>query len=271
MRRLILCAMVVLGCGVSYAQGKTGTNFEHLKCYGPMLGTWRYEGPSLEDVPDAAKKGTECVFQVSWRWILNKSAVEEVFTLEFEGGKKFSWKGLVGWNAAQKKIVYGGMSSDGGHELGTVMFDEATQTLTLHGRGVDGNGQETSFKGAMAKTGKNTVTWQALERTGGDVEGPSPIVTFKRVKPDKVKEKPAASKSDREKVTANLYLEFWKKYFQGEWDTEIVAGENSGREKTGTKGTWSCQLSPTKNCMIFSATTSGKPDYSAVAGYDPKS
>ena len=29
---------------------QTGPDLEHLKGYGPMLGTWRYEGPLLEDV-----------------------------------------------------------------------------------------------------------------------------------------------------------------------------------------------------------------------------
>jgi hypothetical protein len=79
-----------------------------------MIGTWRYEGPLLEDVPDFGEKGTKCVFQFQWRRILNKNVVEENWLVEFEGGKTYSGKALIGWNAAENKLSYGGMDSHGG-------------------------------------------------------------------------------------------------------------------------------------------------------------
>ena len=48
-------------------------------------------------------------------------------------------------------------------------------------QGVDGDGEQTTFKAVVTKTGKDTLTWEALERTGGFVEGPSPVYTYKRV------------------------------------------------------------------------------------------
>jgi hypothetical protein len=42
----------------------------------------------------------------------------------------------------------------------------------------------------VTKTGKDTLTWQAPERVGGIVEGPSPVYTFKKVERAKRK-KPA--------------------------------------------------------------------------------
>jgi len=182
MRRLIPCAIVVLVCGVSYGQEEPGPNFEHLKCFGPLLGTWRYEGPLLENVPDIAEKGTKCVFQFSWRRILNKSALEENWSLEFEGGAKLAGKALTGWHAAEKKLVHGGMNSVGSISLGTVTYDKAAKSSTLTAKGVDSEGKATSFKGVLTKTSRDTLTWQALERVGGIVEGPSPIYSFKRVK-----------------------------------------------------------------------------------------
>ena len=69
----------------------------------------------------------------------------------------------------------------------------------------------------------------------------------------------------------NHYLNFWMEYFEGEWDTALLEGEDrEGRLKTGANGTWSCHLSPTKTCMLFNSTINGETDSVAVAGYDPK-
>lgn len=187
MRGLATCVVltltaVVLTCGVSYAQEEVGPNFEHLKGYGPMIGTWRYEGKLQEDIPDIAEKGSDLVFQFSWRQILNKNVVEENWSIEFEGGKALVGKALIGWNAAEKHLSYGGMDSIGGMGLGVVVFDAKAKSSTLTEEGIDGDGKDTSFKGVVIKTGKDTLTWQRLEGVGGIVEGPSPVYTFKRVK-----------------------------------------------------------------------------------------
>ncbi len=186
MRGLAICVFlalaVVLTSGLSYGQEEVGPNFEHLKGYGPMIGTWRYEGPLLEDVPDIAKKGTDFIFQFSWKRILDKNVVEENWLVEFEGGVTYSGKALIGWNAAEKKLVYGGMDSHGGMSLGTVTFDTDANSSTLTEKGIDGDGEETSFTGVVTKTGKDTLTWQRLKGTGGIVEGASPVYTYKRVK-----------------------------------------------------------------------------------------
>ncbi|MCS7466122.1 hypothetical protein NZK35_05470 [Stieleria sp. ICT_E10.1] len=174
--------VVLLLCGVTYGQDGPGPSFEHLKGYGPMLGTWQYEGPLQEDLAGVAEKGTKMIFQFSWKRILNKNAVEENWSVEFEGGTTFSGKALKGWNADKKEIVSGGMNSLGGVSMGTVVIDKAAKTSTLISKGIDGDGKETSIKGRVTVTGEDTITWQALERTGRLAEGPSPIYTFKRVK-----------------------------------------------------------------------------------------
>jgi hypothetical protein len=158
---LVTLTVLLLTCGVTYGQDEPGPGSEHLKAYGPMLGTWRYKGPLLEDVPGIAEQGTKLVVQASWRRILNKSAVEYNWSVTFEGGTEFSGKALIGWNADEEKIVYGSMNSIGDLNWGTVTPDDAAKALT--------------------KTGKDTLTLQALERTGGIVEGPGPAYSYKRV------------------------------------------------------------------------------------------
>jgi hypothetical protein len=156
-----LAAVAVFLTGGLVNAQQTGPDFEHLKGYGPMIGTWRYEGPLLEDVPDMAKKGSNCVFQFSWRRILDKNVVMEDWSVEFEGDKKVSGRALIGWNAAEKRLVYGAMSSFGGMAVGTVVFDRREKTSTLTSEGVDAEGESTYFKGVVTKTGKDTLTWRA--------------------------------------------------------------------------------------------------------------
>ena len=186
MKSIITALTVVfLACGASYGQDKPGPGFEHLKCYGPFIGTWQYEGPSLVDVPDIAEKGTKSVIQLSWRRILNKSAVEYNWSVKFEGGTELAGKALIGWNADEEKIVYGSMNSVGDLNWGTVTPDDAAKALTKTSKGVNGKGEEKSSKFVLTKTGKDTLTSQALERTGGIVEGPGPVYTLKRVEREK--------------------------------------------------------------------------------------
>ena len=175
-------AAIFLASTVAHGQEAPGPNFDHLKLQGPTIGTWRYEGPLLEDMPGLANKGTKYATQIAWRWILNKNAVEVNWRSQFAGGKTISGKGLLGWNAAEDRIVFGDMDSTGGMTIGTVVFEDGGKTSNLTAEGIDGEGRKTTFKGVVKKTGKDTITWQALVRTGGPVDGESPVYTLKRVK-----------------------------------------------------------------------------------------
>ena len=110
------------------------------------------------------------------RWVKN------TWSIEFKGGAKLIGKTLNGWDAKEEKIVRGAMSSDGSVQVGSVAHDKAAKSLTISLTGVDGDGEEISSKIVLTKTGKDTLTWQALERTGGIVKGPSPVYSYNRVK-----------------------------------------------------------------------------------------
>lgn len=160
---------------------------QHLKDLGPFIGTWRYEGPSPEAVAGFVEKGTPCTIQFSWRWILGKKAVMQDLLVKFEGNKQISQKEMIGWNAADKKIVSGGMNSLGIMQLGTIQVDPQARTLTLETKGVNAEGGTTSGKAVFTKVDADTLTFERLELTGSIVEGPSPVYTLKRVKPAKGK------------------------------------------------------------------------------------
>jgi hypothetical protein len=189
MKKIIFSLVVlVLSCGVGYAQEEPAAVSENLKCFGTFIGNWRYDGPLQEDLEGVAEKETKIVVQTSLKRILNGSAVERNWTIEFETGAELTSKALNGWDAKREKIVHGGMGSDGAISVGSVTYDKAAKSLTISTTGVDGEGKETSSKSVLTKTGKDTFTWQALERSGGRAEGPSPIYEFKRVKPQAKKQ-----------------------------------------------------------------------------------
>jgi hypothetical protein len=173
-------AAAVVTTGFAFGQEPQQPN-EHLKGYGPFIGTWRYEGPLLEDVPGVAEKDSQFVFQLSWNWILDKQAVMNDWLIEFEGGE-YSEKTLIGWHAAEEQVVYGGFSSAGYSWLGAATLDAKAKSISTASTGKNLEGGPTSFKGVIKKLDKDTLTWQALERTGGMVEGQSPVYTLKRVK-----------------------------------------------------------------------------------------
>ncbi len=178
---MILTAVaVVLVCGLSHGKEPTEAA-KQLKCYDGLIGTWRYEGPLLEDVPDVEEKGSDVVIQLTWRRILNRNVVETTWSIDFKEAETIAGKGLIGWNAAEKEIVQGGMNSIGAIGFGTLTVDDAAESFTLTSEGIDGEGEETSIKTIVTKKDKNTLTWRALERKGGLVEGPSPEYTFKKV------------------------------------------------------------------------------------------
>jgi hypothetical protein len=160
---------------------------EHLKGLSPFIGTWRFEGPSPEGVPGYVEKGSPCVIQFSWRWILDKQAVMQDLQVEFEGNKQIAQKELIGWNAAEEKIVLGGMTSFGIVHLGSIQLDPQTKTLTLETEGVNAEGGKSTGKAVFTKVDRDTLTFKRLELTGNLVEGPSPVYTLKRVKRDQGK------------------------------------------------------------------------------------
>ena len=168
---------VALICGLANGDEPSAAS-RHLKCYRGFIGTWRYEGPLLEDIPDVAEKGSKLLFQFSWKWILDKNVVEEDWLIQFEGSK-LAGKSLVGWNAAENEIAYGGMHASGGMMLGTVTVDEASHSMTLTAKGINGDGEAMEVTNVVTRKDENTITWKSLHRKGGVVEGPSPEYTFK--------------------------------------------------------------------------------------------
>jgi hypothetical protein len=77
--------------------------------------------------------------------------------------------------------MFGGMDSAGSMSIGTIAFEEEGKTSSLTGHNIDSDGKKTTFKNVIKMMGEDTLTIQTTERSGGAVDGPGPVYTFKRV------------------------------------------------------------------------------------------
>lgn len=175
-----LLTIAVLLCGAAYAQDPAGSNQGPLQSYEQLIGTWTYEGTLLENLPPFAEQGSKLTMSANWDWILDKKAVEYSFQIAFEGGGKITGKSLIGWDAAERRLVAGGLTSTGTAGLGVITYDEASKTWMDKGSGVDGEGKPFSSTLVVTLVARDTIEIQVKDRTGGDVTGDSPKYTFKR-------------------------------------------------------------------------------------------
>ena len=64
MKKIVFPLLVlVLTCGVTSGQEVPAAASTHLKCFGPFIGNWRYEGPLLEDLEGMAEKDRKLSFR----------------------------------------------------------------------------------------------------------------------------------------------------------------------------------------------------------------
>jgi len=175
---LLLAASMVVG------QADASPNYEHLKAFDGLVGTWVYEGPLKEDVPDVATKDTPMAVRITWEWTLNKAVVEGEYMIKFKDLPKIEGKRLFGWNAADNQIVWGHMNSLGVVGVGNATFSEDGKTLRIAGKGIDGRGNKSSGTIVIIVNG-DTFVWQNTDREGDpDLGSESPKYTFQRVKRD---------------------------------------------------------------------------------------
>jgi hypothetical protein len=206
---LVICTSVALG-------EQPAQPNEHLKGLSPFIGSWRFEGPSPEEVPGFVEKGSRCTVQFSWRWILDKQAVIQDLVGEFNGNKRVSQKELIGWDAKDARLVSGGMNSLGVVQLSTITLDPQAKTLTVVTEGINAEGGRMAGKAVFTKVDSNTITFERLEITGSIVKGASPVYTLKRV------QRRGTPTGMPDKVLKAL------EFMCGSWETVSESGESAG-------------------------------------------
>jgi hypothetical protein len=234
---------------LSHADQSLWENFTKL-----IVGEWQGNGTILtEGDGGPLKRGDKFTLRASYRATASGRAIlgTQVLTPVDHPENSFDCTVTFGWNPASQSI-----------DVHAYWAEGAVEQIALREQ------QENDFLGTytiLLPTGKSDRVDVIVKTFGNDkfawtfASGPdagTALVTNERVQ----------SASEAEK-----YLTFWKEYFQGEWDTTVVQGEDTGPNQPGAKGVWNCQLHPTQHSMVFSAIINGSPIYNAVAGYDPKS
>jgi hypothetical protein len=158
------------------------SNYQHIKCYDQLIGTWEHAGPSTESVEGLLEKGDPIRLRLRMRWIVEKNAVETDLTAEIvNSGFTFRSRGMIGWDPAAKQIVEGAMNSIGGSNHAMVTYDPDKKTFTSINKGVDGQGEPVTSRTILTVKDKDTITIQGLDRKGGLLEGDGAVLTYKRV------------------------------------------------------------------------------------------
>jgi hypothetical protein len=163
-------------------QADVSPNYEHLKAFDALIGTWVYDGPVLEDVPDFPGKGTPMAVHMTWRWLYNKAAIEYKWEAKIGALPKFEGISLDGWNAAEEEIVSRGVASTGSISSGIVSFSDDGKRLTVPVKTVEPDGAITSGTVVYVMKDQNTFVWKNIDRQGNDLPPNSPEYRFKRMK-----------------------------------------------------------------------------------------
>jgi hypothetical protein len=160
-------------------------------------------------VAGGPKKGTPFVIEASWKWVLNKSVIEEEWESTAEDGTVISGKNLVGWDPKTEKIFVMRTNSAGGYDEGMVEFDDEKGVFISKTSGISGDGKEYTGTCVITRVNADEFIFQVCDRTG-QLTGDGPKLTFRRV------EQPDTTSHDR--------LEEKLGWLVGEWDGEGATG-----------------------------------------------
>jgi hypothetical protein len=178
-----MLSSAVLVLTMSMAVGQTDTlpsNYEHLKAYDALIGTWTVKGRWFEDSLGVPTKDKPFEARIAFRWILDKNVVECEWSLKLEGVSEISGKSLTGWDRADTRILIGGMDSAGSYGAGIATIEDDGKKWVIVNRGVDRRGRKTTDTTILVLKDANSFTWQIKDRTGGEATGDTPEVTFQR-------------------------------------------------------------------------------------------
>lgn len=181
---LSAAALVVVSSMLVGQAASQPSNYEHLKIYEALVGTWVYDGPLLEDLPVLdLKKGTPFRIESTISWGSDKNVINTNNSWQFGGRSRITAHIVTFWDAKSKTIVARGVNNIGGYGEHSTTYDPATRTWTTKDVVIDAAGETTTAVVVMSLVDPDTLTWQVRERTGPGLTPESPKYTGKRLKP----------------------------------------------------------------------------------------
>lgn len=88
-----------------------------------------------DDSSPIAEPGEKLLFRASWEWALNQNIIAVEWSVAKATDEKtlVTGRGMIGWDAANQKILTTGFDSAGGHSIDT--FVEKNGTWYQEGKG----------------------------------------------------------------------------------------------------------------------------------------
>jgi hypothetical protein len=172
---LLLAASIVVG----QAQAPTG-NYEHLKQLEWIVGTWEAEVEAREAGP-GFEAGQKVQLRMENEWQLQKNIIAVAWTVKVHDFTLSAHQGIIGYDAANERVVSGGFDSLGGYRY-AVWSGESPEWMADR-TGAEGDGKKVSSVLVLKRVNADTFTTQSTKRTedGEELED-EPPVTWKRVK-----------------------------------------------------------------------------------------
>jgi uncharacterized protein (TIGR02246 family) len=134
-----------------------------------LIGSWEYDGP-------------EMVARTDYDWIENKKFMRCRFTITNKKDKTVVSKGtqIIGVDPAYDLIRAWTFDSEGG--IGEANWTHDGDRWSIHSRGSQGDGSETTAVNFLNRIDDNTFTWRSVNRMlDGERQSDIPSVRVKRV------------------------------------------------------------------------------------------
>ncbi len=177
----MLSTTLLLAVSMIVGQAETPTgNYEHLKHLEWMLGTWEAEIEAEEAGP-GIEAGQKIQLRMENEWQLQKNIIAVAWTIKVKDFTLSSHQGMIGYDAANERVVSGGFNSQGGY--GFAVWSGESPRLMADRTGAKGDGKKVSSVLVVTKVDADTFTSQSTKRTeDGQKLEDEPPVTWKRVK-----------------------------------------------------------------------------------------
>ena len=128
---LLLAASMVVG------QAQASTPKEHLKDLKPLIGSWVYEGPLHDEAPGLGDEGDTMFSSITYRWILDRNAIQIDWLTKINGNKVDAGRSLIGWDETKRSIMEWAVTTDGSTS-GPWKKEGEVWTYSFSGIGPDG-------------------------------------------------------------------------------------------------------------------------------------
>jgi hypothetical protein len=175
-RKIMLSTAVLLAASMVVGQADgPGSNYEHLEKIEWLIGEMEWTSEAEDDVPGVCEKGDKLCGWAEHEWVLNKNAIEVHVKIKTatEGKEVLAYRGMIGWDAKEGKIVSAGFDSTGGRGMSTWVQDG--DSWSLKGKGCNGEGKETSSTLIVAKVDDNHISIHTVDRWEGGEKLPDGV------------------------------------------------------------------------------------------------